>query len=101
MELNITNNKNTNIDKEHISSDLNSILNILTHKVNNGQNISETMIEEICVGIETYCLNHNNMLKNWFDDDYKSTLNTLKNNNNNYSQFIKEYHNSSFVFINE
>lgn len=102
MEFNIVENNNTQISyKKNIFLDFNSILNIITHKVNNGQYISEAMIEEICVSVKKYCSNHNDALKEWFNDDYKCDLNSLKNNNSNYSQFIKEYHNASFLFINE
>ncbi len=81
--------------------DLDNIMNILSDKINNTKLINKSLIEELCMGLRLYCQNHNTMINDWFDEQYKDNLLSLKKNNDNYSKLQKEYEYNSFVFVDK
>ena len=97
---NINNNDiNNNDTNKYIDMNLDCIMNILSQKINNTKIINESLIEEICIGIKSYCQNHNFMINNWFDDQYNDNLSMLKKNNEDYLKSLNIYKLSSFVFV--
>ena len=106
IDNNSNNIENTNIidnniitSNEFIAMDLDDIIKILSHKINGSKIINESLIEKICVGIKLYCQNHNNIINDWFDEEYRYDLSLLKKNNDNYLKLSNEFESSSFIFI--
>lgn len=93
--------KENNIDekKKYILIDIQEITNILANKINNLQKIDNNLIEELTNGLRLFCNNHNDIITDWFDDNYKKDLESFKSLINKYSIFSKKFNNNSFVSI--
>ena len=86
-------------EKKYVSMDLNQISNIISQKINSIKSIDDTLIEEICNGLKLYCQCHNEMINDWFDDNYIDDLKTFKTNDKNYSKLSNSFSSNSFVLI--
>lgn len=85
--------------KKYVPMDLNQISNVISQKINSIKLIDNTLIEEICNGLKLYCQYHNEMINDWFDDNYIDDLNTFKANNKNYLELSNSFSSNSFVLI--
>jgi len=92
--------QNKNHIKKYVLMDLNQISNIITQKKNNIRSIDDDLIDEICNGLKLYCQCHNEMINDWFDNNYIDDLETLRANNKKYLEFANIYNSNSFVSIN-
>lgn len=86
-------------EKKYIPMDLNQISNILVQKINSIKSIDDTLIDEICNGLKLYCQHHNEMINNWFDENFINDLKTFKTNNRNYLELSNTFSSNSFVLI--
>lgn len=93
-------NQETNHIKKYVPMDLNQISNIITQKINNVRSIDDVLIDEICNSLKLYCHRHNEMINDWFDDNYINDLKTFKTNNINYLELANTYSSNSFILIN-
>ena len=91
---------NTDDLKKHIPMDLNQISNIVLRKINNIKPIDDVLIEEICTGLKLYCQNHNQMINDWFDENYFDDLKTFKTNNENHLKLSNIFGDNSFISVN-
>lgn len=88
-----------NREKKYVPMDLNEISNIISQKFNCMKSIDETLINELCNGLKLYCQNHNEMINDWFDENYINDLEMLKYNNNKYSELSEKFSLNSFIKI--
>jgi hypothetical protein len=86
-------------DKKYVPMDLKQISNILVQKMNSIKSLDDTLIDEICNGLKLYCQHHNEMINDWFDENYVNDLKTLKTNNKNYLELSASFSSNSFVLI--
>ena len=86
-------------EKKYVPMDLNQISNILVQKINSIKSIDDTLIDEICNGLKLYCQHHNEMINNWFDENFINDLKTFKTNNKNYLELSNSFSSNSFVLI--
>jgi hypothetical protein len=93
-------NKNTNTNKYNLMN-LDTIMNILSYKINNVKSINDSLIEEMCIGLKSYCQNHNAQINNWFDEEYDDNLFSLKKNNLEHIELSNMYKSNSFILVEE
>ena len=86
-------------EKKYIPMDFNQISNILEQKINGIKLIDDTLIDEICNGLKLYCHHHNEMINDWFDENYVNDLKTFKTNNKNYLELSNTFSSNSFILI--
>ena len=86
--------------KKYVSMDLNQISNIISQKLNDIRTIDDILIDKICNDLKLYCHRHNEMINDWFDENYINDLETLRTNNKNYLKLANTYSSNSFILIN-
>lgn len=96
---NIETNSIKHNEKKYVPMDLNQISNVISQKLNDVRTIDDMLIDKICNGLKLYCHRHNEIINDWFDENYINDLETLRTNNKNYSELENRYSSNSFILI--
>lgn len=92
--MNIVDNDKLYDGKLYIKKIEKLILNLMEN-INNLENI--TNIEEINKNLEEIVVAHNNVLDDFYDDNYDNNLKTFFENSNKFSEISLLYDNNNFI----
>ena len=92
-------NNTTNINNKYISDSqkLDEIIKLVSNKINNTILIEESLIDDIYIKLKFLCANHNDKIKNWFDEKYESDLKQIIDTNLIFNNIANIYEKNCYI----
>lgn len=82
------------------SNKLDQLIKSISNKLNDTILIEESQIDHLYTILKSLCKNHNDKIKNWFDEKYESDLKIFFDTNLFFNKISSDYEKNCYISFN-